>query len=116
MNHRRAILLCVALCVASPHAGAAGFRCGVHLVDPGKQMFEVENACGEPRQVTRTSIQRPAVFWMRGRPYTDGTYVDVAVETWVYDFGSSRLMQQLRFENGVLVDVETLEHGYDDAE
>ena len=39
--------------------------------------------------------------------------MDVAVETWIYNFGSARLMQQLRFENGVLVDVESLDRGSD---
>jgi hypothetical protein len=107
------IVLSGLLSLATAQAGAEGFRCGVHIVDEGKQMFEVEDACGAPVQVTRSNIQRPAVIWIHGRPYNDGTYVDVAVETWVYNFGSARLMQQLRFENGVLVDVESLDRGYD---
>lgn len=106
-------LLSAALWFAAAQADAEGFRCGVHIVDEGKQMFEVEDACGVPIQVTRSNIQRPAVIWIHGRPYHDGTYVDIAVETWVYNFGSARLMQQLRFENGVLVEVESLDHGYD---
>jgi hypothetical protein len=107
------ILLSALLSLAAAQASAEGFRCGVHIVDEGKQMFEVEDACGAPIQVTRSNIQRPAVIWIHGRPYNDGTWVDVAVETWVYNFGSARLMQQLRFENGVLVDVESLDRGYD---
>lgn len=107
------ILLSALLGLTTTPAGAEGFRCGVHIVDEGKQMFEVEDACGAPIQVTRSNIQRPAVIWIHGRPYNDGTYVDIAVETWIYNFGSARLMQQLRFENGVLVDVESLDRGSD---
>ena len=91
---------------------ADGFRCGVHLVDPGMQVFEVLDACGDPEQVTRSSIQRPEVVWLHGRAYSTGAFIDVLVETWVYNFGSTRLMQQLRFENSVLVEVTALDYGY----
>jgi hypothetical protein len=106
------LLATAALTFAAP-ALADGFRCGVHLVDPGMQIFEVRDACGEPEQVTRSAIQRPEVIWLHGRPFTSGAYIDVAVETWVYNFGSSRLMQQLRFENSVLVEVNALDYGYE---
>ena len=112
-NRFPTVLFAALLWLMTVPANAEGFRCGVHIVDEGKQMFEVEDACGAPIQVTRSNIQRPAVIWIHGRPYNDGTYVDVAVETWVYNFGSARLMQQLRFENGVLVEVESLDRGYD---
>jgi Protein of unknown function (DUF2845) len=91
-----------------------GLRCGVRVVDAGLQMFEVLQACGEPTQVTRSAIQRPLVVWVHGRPYSDGTIIDVAVETWVYNFGSARLMRQLRFEDGVLVEVISLGRGNDE--
>ncbi len=76
-------------------------------------MVEVLRACGKPVQVTRSSIARPFVVWRHGRPYSDGTIVAVAVEIWVYNFGSARLMRRLRFEDGVLVDVVALDHGFD---
>jgi hypothetical protein len=31
---------------------------------------------------------------------------------WTYNLGPSKLMVRLRFEDGLLVDVETLSHGY----
>jgi len=106
-----AMVFATALAFATP-VRADGFRCGVHLVDPGMQVFEVLDACGDPEQVTRSSIQRPEVVWLHGRAYTTGAFVDVSVETWVYNFGSTRLMQQLRFENSVLVEVIALDYGY----
>jgi len=114
VSRRCAIAVGFVVAIVSAPAGADDFRCGVHIIDSGKQMVEVEDACGAPAQVTRSSIQRPSVVWIQGRPYSDGSYVDVAVETWVYNFGSARLMQQLRFEDGVLVDVNSLDYGHDD--
>ena len=111
-SHLGAMLFAAALAFASP-VSADGFRCGVHLVDPGMQIFEVLDACGEPEQVTRSSTQRPEVIWIHGRAYSSGAFIDVSVEIWVYNFGSSRLMQQLRFENSVLVEVNALDYGYE---
>ncbi len=114
MMNVAATALAIALTFAGVPACADGLRCGVRVVDPGLQMFEVLQACGDPTQVTRSSIQRPLVVWLHGRPYSDGTIIDVAVETWIYNFGSARLMRQLRFEDGVLVDVVSLGHGNDE--
>lgn len=36
----------------------------------------------------------------------------VSVKQWTYNFGSRRFMRQLRFENGILKDIETLKYGY----
>jgi hypothetical protein len=37
---------------------------------------------------------------------------EVSVEFWTYNFGPHKLMYRLRFEDGLLVDVETLGHGF----
>jgi hypothetical protein len=42
--------------------------------------------------------------------------VPVPVETWTYNLGPQKLMRQLRFEDGVLVWIRTLEHGYHEPE
>jgi hypothetical protein len=107
------IFLATTLTFVIAPARADGFRCGVHLVDPGLQMFEVRDACGEPVQVTHSSVQRPSVIWLHGRSYLGDGFVEVPVETWVYNFGSTRLMQQLTFESGVLVEVIALDYGYE---
>jgi hypothetical protein len=109
---RRSAYLLLALLVVAIGPAHADFRCGVRIVDAGSQMFEVLDACGEPVQVTRSSFLRPSVVWVGGRAYLGDELVSVAVEIWVYNFGSQRLMQQLRFEDGVLVDVVALEKGH----
>ena len=39
-------------------------------------------------------------------------YDEVKVETWIYNFGSMRFKQYLRFENDVLVEIKTLGRGH----
>lgn len=106
------LVLLAALAVASP-ARADGFSCGNRVVTDGMTSAEVRAVCGEPAQITTKPILRRPVVWRHGRPYYVGEgLVEVAVETWVYNFGPMRLMRRLRFEDGVLKDVETLGYGY----
>jgi len=36
----------------------------------------------------------------------------VSVRQWTYNFGARQFMRQLRFENGILKEIETLKYGY----
>jgi hypothetical protein len=40
--------------------------------------------------------------------------VPVAVEFWTYNLGRQKLMRRLRLEDGLVVEIETLGHGYHD--
>lgn len=72
----------------------------------------VRAACGEPDEVRRDTILRRPTIWRQGRPIVVGSEpVPVPVERWRYDFGPSRLMLRLRFDDGVLTGVETLGYG-----
>ena len=94
-------------------ACADGFYCGNRVITSGMPQIAVQAACGEPAQVTRSSILRRPVFWRHGRPwYASDDLVPVPVETWVYNFGTQRLMQELRFVDGVLEEIATLGYGF----
>ena len=94
-------------------AHADGFSCGTRLVTDGMHQYDVREICGEPAEVVRTTILRRPVVWRYGRPwYVGPEEVPVPVETWIYDFGPMRLMRKLRFEDGVLTDVQTLGYGH----
>lgn len=109
-----ALLACGAL-LGAASARADGFSCGNRVVTDGMEASEVRAVCGEPAQITTKSILRRPVVWRHGRPYYAGEgYVDVRVEIWLYNFGTTRLMRRLRFEDGVLQDVETLGYGYNE--
>jgi hypothetical protein len=102
-----------ALALAAAPAHAEAFRCGTRLVTDGDTAAKVFALCGEPSEVRRSSILRRPVLWLHGRPYyLSDDLVEVPIETWTYNLGPQKLMRQLRFEDGVLVEVKTLGHGY----
>ncbi len=103
-----ALALSAALLFVGP-AAADSFRCGTKLVSDGDSSDKVEALCGPPSSIQRREILRP-VYWNRGYPYHSS--YEVSLEYWTYNLGPSKLMVRLRFEDGLLVDVETLNHGY----
>ncbi|MFO1375454.1 MAG: DUF2845 domain-containing protein [Steroidobacteraceae bacterium] len=112
----RAMLLFALAAVAAP-AGADSFRCGVRLVTDGTTMAEVRSLCGEPVSVIRREVWRRPAMWIKGRRYfLSDSEVAVPVEYWTYNFGPHRLMRRVRFEDGVVTDIETLEHGYNEPD
>ena len=103
-------LAAIGLAASGP---AWSFHCGTRLVHEGDTRAEVRAKCGEPADVEVRSILRRPVIWLRGRPFFASTdFVEIPVETWLYNLGPNKLMRRLRFEDGVLVEIETLGHGY----
>ena len=111
--NRVAALLVLGLFAATP-AFADGFRCGTKLVLEGATRSEVAAKCGEPTEVvTMRSVFRRPVIWTSGRPYFIGEdYIEVPVEAWIYNFGTTKLMRRVRFEGGIVVEIETLGYGF----
>jgi Protein of unknown function (DUF2845) len=93
---------------------AHAFRCGTKLVNEGDTRSEVVAHCGEPAEIERRSaILRRPLAWYDGRLYTVGEgFIEIPVDVWIYNLGPRRLMRRLRFEDGRLVDIETLGYGY----
>lgn len=105
------LLLTAALCLSGP-AGADSMRCGTKLMTDGDPLDKVEALCGPPTSVERREILRP-YYSYRGAPIHSS--YEVSVEIWTYNFGPHKLMYRLRFEDGLLIDVDTLSHGYHSA-
>lgn len=107
------ILVCACLALGAAGAAADSLRCGSRLVTDGDTTAKVEALCGRPESIERSEIWRRPVYWHRGWPhYLGPDPVAVAVEYWIYNLGPHRLMRRLRFEDGLLVEIETLGHGY----
>lgn len=101
------------LALAAEPASADAFRCGHRLVTDGDSAAKVVALCGEPTDVRRSSILRRPTVWRYGRPYyVSDDLVEVPIEVWTYNLGPQKLMRELRFEDGILVEVATLGHGY----
>jgi hypothetical protein len=97
----------------SAAAGADAFRCGSRLVTDGDSMDKVEALCGPPSDVQRREILARPIRWFRGRPYyLSYDPIPIPVEVWTYNLGPNKLMHRLKFEDGLLVEVETLGYGY----
>lgn len=113
MNRSAIAVLALAALSWAGAAGADSFRCGTRLVTDGDSMDKVEALCGPPASVQRREILARPIRWFRGRPYyTSWEPVPIPVEYWTYNLGPTKLMRRLKFEDGLLVDVETLGHGY----
>jgi hypothetical protein len=106
-------MLIAACALAVPAAATAdSMRCGSKLMTDGDPVDKVEALCGPPAAIERHEIIRPYVY-NRGIPIHSS--YEVSVEYWTYNFGPNKLMYRLRFEDGLLVDVDTLSHGYHSA-
>ena len=111
---KRAFAATVVGLMVTSAALADGFRCGNKLVTEGASRSEVASKCGEPTDVVNErSIFRRPVIWGYGRPmYVGEDAIEIPVEIWTYNLGPNKLMRQLRFEGGLLVDIDTLGYGY----
>ena len=100
--------------LAGSSAQAETMRCGTKLVVEGVTRAEVAAKCGEPDEVvTQRSVFRRPVIWTNGRPYFIGEdFIEIQVESWIYNLGPNKLMRRLRFEDGVLTEIESLGYGY----
>lgn len=110
---KRAIaVLALGLMAGSP--AFASLRCGSKLVTEGDTSSEVAAKCGEPVDVVKMrSVFRRPVLWVYGRPqYIGEDYIEIPVEAWVYNFGPNKFMRRVRFENGLVAEIETLGYGY----
>jgi hypothetical protein len=114
----------------APEAAEA-LRCKGKIVKEGDPQAKVLNYCGEPVSMQQRLIYRSGVprAWIGQRQALerdrisvsgsreellihDRSVVEVLVEEWTYNFGPHRLMRVVRFENGLVVDVEGLSYGY----
>jgi Protein of unknown function (DUF2845) len=107
----------------SMSAAAESLRCGEALIAEGTTQAEVAARCGQPSQIQRQTLySEGAAALPGGAPPGSGPPVlpgivtrsgsEMAVETWIYNFGPDRLMQSIRFENGVVVKIESLGYGF----
>jgi len=112
-------LLFGVLLVASDPAHA--LRCGSKLILEGMLETEVIAHCGEPTAVRDLGYvvrsynplaHRNSLGALLFRYGPGNYYQELLVTEYIYNFGPRKLMRKLRFEGGVLTDVETLRHGY----
>lgn len=95
-----------AIALAAPSTAHA-LSCDGHLVEVGDSMAYVRTYCGEPSFVTTRQEMRSVWgtvggYGGYGYGYGVSTTVSVQIDVLVYDFGPTRFIDELTFENGVL--------------
>lgn len=112
------------VCATSLTAGelrADSIRCGGELASTGASLYEVRMSCGEPDAATHRVEQRTVVQRIPGPCVTQqghtvcgssvATVVEVVIDEWIYDFGSTQFIQFVNFENGQLTTVRSGGYG-----
>ena len=107
----RVAAACAGLLAAAP---AWAFRCGSKLVLYGDSADKVVANCGQPTEKKSYTALRPPVVWYGNHPVRvqPGSAIEVLVETWTYNLGPTKLMQQVRIEGGYVVEVNALGYGH----
>jgi hypothetical protein len=93
----------------TPTVGSA-FYCGHTLIVPGDTNIEVIYACGQPDSVESWDEVKNVSHFLYG--YLWYSLENVHVEQWIYNFGPSRFIRILRFENGILKHIKTGNYGF----
>jgi len=83
---------------------AQALSCDGRLVESGDNIAYVREVCGEPTYVSSHQEMRSVYGAYAGRYGYYGQQVGttVQVDVLVYDFGPTRFIEELTFENGVL--------------
>ena len=117
----------LALVACLPLSAMAGsLRCGEKLITDGMSQAEVSARCGQPTQIehqtnygeaaTAVSPAAPPIGTLPPAglmgPIGGRSGSETAVEIWTYNFGPNRLMERIRFENGVVIKIESLGYGF----
>jgi hypothetical protein len=112
-----AVLALALLGAAAPAAADDNMRCGSKLVSVGDGQDKVRALCGEPSDITFQGVITRAPryeygFGPRRYTYYGPGVVEMPIEIWTYNFGSSKLLRKLRFVGGELENIETDGYGY----
>jgi hypothetical protein len=91
---------------------AQSFRCSDRIISTGATRAEVSGLCGDPAQVEHKTIYNNVSAAVGQSSAVAGSTVEVQVELWIYNFGPNKLMQRVRFEDGIVVHIDSLGYGF----
>ena len=119
------LIACLILIAIPIEAGAdsltADLRCGQYVVLRGARQSEVLRKCGDPSNIEwweKESVKRD--FYKNIPAQSDEELSQeplflreqIRVEEWEYNFGRTRFLYYLRFENGKLIKIMVGDYGY----
>jgi len=110
-----AFVVTALLVAATPAARAEDtMRCGSRIVSTGDGKDKVRALCGEPTSVSFAGIvSRPSYsYGPYDYSYFGPGWIEVPVEVWTYNLGTSKLLRKLRFVGDELDEIRTNGYGY----
>jgi hypothetical protein len=112
------------LCTSGIVDADSAFRCGTQLVSLKDTRDDVLRICGDPSSVDSWVEERILRDFRSVRDYDPRTgrdewnrepflvKVQVNVELWTYNLGSTQFIRYLRFENGIIKEINSGNKGY----
>ena len=121
-----AVIPCSVLCASLLFAAAtddfaSNLRCGARIVSLGDTKSKVRDRCSEPstveaweEELIRRDFYKPIPAEKETDLYREPFLVKekILIEEWEYNFGPTRFIYYLRFENGKLKQITIGDYGY----
>jgi hypothetical protein len=95
--------------------------CGSYVISRGQRQSDVARKCGEPTYVQTWDEERIKRDYYQNIPAQTPEELSqvplllkeyIQVQEWTYNFGPTRFMYYLRFENGRLKSITSGDYGY----
>ncbi|WP_243372519.1 DUF2845 domain-containing protein [Geotalea sp. SG265] len=83
-------------------------RCGNGIVSIGDAMVEVIAKCGEPTVKTQREEKRV----LQDKDRNKKSFSIVTIDEWSYNFGPNAFMYAIRFADGRVERIDSLDYGY----
>jgi hypothetical protein len=119
------LILCLVLMAlpvsADDESPSSTLICGNYVISRGARQSDVERKCGRPTYVQRWDEERIKRDYYQNIPAQTPEELSqqplflkeyVPVEEWTYNFGPTRFIYYLRFENGRLTRITSGDYGY----
>ena len=106
---------------AGTDSPTSSLRCGQYIILRGARQSEVLRKCGNPSNIERWEKESVRRDFHKDIPVQSDEQLSqeplflreqIRVEEWEYNFGPTRFLYYLRFENGILVRITVGDYGY----
>jgi hypothetical protein len=111
MQHRKlyALLSAALFLIVANHVWGDTIRCGNSLVEVGDSMVTVRALCGAPTMVQHgVKVKATTVGGDQGSQ-SHTVAAEVPVDTWTYNRGPNKFLVNIRFVDGQVVAITTLD-------
>ena len=118
-------IVCLILIALPIEAGTdsltSDLRCGQYIISRGDRQSEVRRKCGSPSNIDRWEKESLRRDFYKDIPVQSEEQLSqeplfqrelILVEEWEYNFGPTRFLYYLRFENGKLIRITVGDYGY----